>query len=113
MPFYHFVTDNSTTLCSFIKFNRICNNNNSLCPVYVRSATNEGTIGSEGTSSPEVGGVFIDDQNSVVTNYICRVLRQELNYQFLLPDNSYILIPHSAQLILLSLIWRHEQSPQL
>ena len=67
LSFCYWDFDNSTTLCSFIKLNRICNNNNSLCLVYVRSATNEGTSGSEARSSPEVGGMFIDDQNSVVT----------------------------------------------
>ena len=45
--------------------------------------------GNEARSSPVVGGLFIDDQNSVVTNSICRVLRQELNYQFVWPDGNY------------------------
>ena len=45
--------------------------------------------GNEARSSPEDGGLLIDDQNSVVTNYTRRVLRQELNYQFLLPDGNF------------------------
>ena len=45
--------------------------------------------GNEARSSPEEGGLFIDDQNSVVTNSIRRVLRQDLNYQFLRPEGNY------------------------